>query len=327
VHWKEVKGAKGYALRLTTLSDTGEEGDIAFDDPNLEPGLDYSPGPEMQVNIFRDQLNPGPGTGIVGYFWNIVAIGPEGLRGLGGENHAFAFWIWPEEPSLLEPSPDATDVGYEDTIFAFSSPYTPSGKYQVMVFAPVNWASVPVIPGNPGGITTFGPASLGISNLQPSTLYQWAVRAHSDLPWGADALYPWSELRNFWTKSKPPEPPETPTVVFEAWDGSFGVMLCFFTAVAGADHYRVEAQEIDTSDLSTPIGPTQAFDFSVPVLASYTEYVAQSLGPIPAKFFVVGLDNTQTLHAYRWRVQACNGPACSAFSDWAKWGEVFPWPF
>src|SRR5262249_14439304 len=160
-----------------------------------------------------------------------VAFGPEGLRGLGDDDFGFFFFIWPDAPDLLQPDFNAQDVEYEDTVFAFQSPFTPSGRYRVVVFAPVDWASDMVIPGNPGGITSFGPLALGVSNLKPSHLYQWFVRAHSDLPWGVDDAYPWSDLRNFVTRSKPPPAPPTPPVVLEAFDGSIGVMLCMFTPV------------------------------------------------------------------------------------------------
>src|SRR5262249_44412699 len=150
----------------------------------------------------------------------------------------------------------------------------------------------------------------------------------SDLPWGVDDAYPWSDLRNFVTRSKPPPAPPTPPVVLEAFDGSIGVMLCMFTPVADADHYKIQVQELDPSDLSTLTGWENSYDFPATQVVSYTEYVFQTLGgsklPPGTNLFIIGLEDAGAMHAYQWRVQACDGPSCSAWSEWGKWGEVFP---
>jgi hypothetical protein len=47
----------------------------------------------------------------------------------------------------------------------------------------------------------------------------------------------------------------------------------------------------------------------------------------PPPYLFVGLGNTSLLSAYRWQVSACNAGACSPWSNYGRWAEVFPWPW
>jgi hypothetical protein len=161
----------------------------------------------------------------------------------------------------------------------------------------------------------------------------WSVRArsallvddnpnHSVIDWA----YPWSHCHTYATKPKPPEEPPTPEVVEGVWLGDWGVMLCFFKPSPGADHDLIEVEEVDPFDLTLSVGPLQSFDFILADVLAFTTQFKQWLGfDIP--WLVTGVEGTVPLHAYRWRVRACNGNTCSPWSIWSFWSEIFPVPY
>jgi len=341
VSWKDVTKAEAYTLQFMNFGDNTTDPDgIAWKDKVLHQQQ------SGYVIFDGEALQPKPSVGVTGYWWKATAIGPEGLPGLDDGTPGRRCYVLPDAPQLLEP-PQATidDPGdYGNIAFRFTSAYTPSGEYHVLaVWGPPVGGATPIISGNPGGISQFGPSTLGLSGLKPSTAYQWDVRAHSDIPdsaGGVNWAYPRSEMRLYVTKPPQPPPPQTPWVWDWFFAGSAGLLMCVFGVVPDADTYQIEAQQVVGSvDANSPdwyvtLGALQPFTFHVPELESYTEDVNQWLlandptGPaLPPSVYAAGLDNTQAGLSYRWHVKACAGNICSPYSQWAKWHEFFPWPF
>jgi hypothetical protein len=329
--WKHVVNAEGYRITLWERSDdvVGIQAKV-YDEPVPRNNSDPD---QQQETVSRTALNPHEG--IVGYSWNVTAIGPEKLAGLGDEN-LLPLYIYPDAPVLVYPGPDAVGISYGENVFGIKNSFTPSGTYVVRFqagscAAPTGQSNYSIVQADPGEETTFG------VEVPAGSTQNWSVRARSALMIEntnhpvIDWAYPWSDCQTYTAKAKPVEEPMVPEVFGEGiggLQGSWGVMLGMFKASPGANHYIIVAEEVDLNDLTFVVGPEQQFDLSLSAIQAFTTEVEQAIGvEIPAPWLVIGLSGTDPLHAYRWKVRACNDDVCSAFSGYGYWAEYFNPPF
>jgi IgA Peptidase M64 len=328
VPFAHVEAAKEYHLTVRRLDEAGNQQEMVWDE-----FLPREDDPSGQVGVVvLEVLGYGPGT--LGYACSVVAIGPEGLAGLGGENDSFAF-IWPGQPELIAPAAGSTDVSPDPAPnrFAFSHWYSPTGEWLIEFAGDgncMNPIAADVVAGTPGStIATAGPP------LPSNSPLSWRVRALSN-HWIGQS-YPWSVCSTFKTAPPPVPPPDTPTVL-NGWYGAMGVMLCMFGAVDNVGTYEVEAAEIafdagsgEPPDPAVVLASFGPFTFTDDQVSTYTQSVVDQLTgssfSVPSGFRLIGLSGTEPLHAYKWRIRACNQTGCSQFSEWAQFAEIYPWPW
>jgi hypothetical protein len=324
VAWYDVENAEAYYLQLTNFGDSTTDPDgIAYKDKVFyEHQYGYL--------LFGGDLQPKPSVGVTGYWWKATALGPEGLLGLDDGTPGRRCYVLPDAPELLEPAPAGIDDpgDYGDIAFTFASAYTPSGNYRVVcVWGPPVSGAHPDVPGNPGGITQFGPSALGQSGLEPNTSYQWMVKAQSGIPKAAGGVawaYPFSEMRTYVTKpfSQPLPAPQLITFT-EPWLLSTGFIA--FERVPGAFHYEAEWYGVDPADDQTAIGPLESNppkDNSL--LATETNGAENATGlTAPWNVFVMLLDGTDPNLHYRVQVRACAG-TCGQPSPWGLYHPLSP---
>jgi hypothetical protein len=300
---------------------------VAFDKP-LEP-TEYGPGPEHWIGVMADDLDPGPGIGVTGYWWNVTAIGPEKLPGLG-KPPGRQFWIRPEMLTLVNPAPGATDVDYENPPpFEFTNGYTPSGQYRVFFEMLVGAA-----PGSEEiliSATSDDTASFELPfvlNPGGTTDYWWGAIAHSDL-WINDPYYKVAHLwgtnpAHFDTKAEPPPPAPQFVGVESIPAGTLLSAVIAFYLVAGATHYKAEAFPVDPIEQQTPIGPTQSWDKSkIELTNTDTPFVGQATGiPLPAGGRWMLLEGTDPAGWYQCRIRACKNGNCGPFNDWGLYWQI-----
>jgi Zn-dependent metalloprotease len=325
LHWGKVDAATEYHLYLRPWDETTGPGGNALLPKVLVDPAHPPQHPQIKIRTDQDDMQPPPGVGVEGYRWDAWAIGPEDLKGLSTDDvfhKTHLDLIEPDVPVPINPPKDGTGVEPANLAFSFTSEYTPSGKYRVQLQGQNLHEAT--IPGNPGAETSFGLGALGVSpsSVQQGTTYQWRVRAFSEHV-DIDDLYAWGPWWKFTTAA--PKPPPVPAVIPELYEEYTGVILCAFTDVDGADNYRFEVQQFNQGQ---PVGPIQPLTFDRDVVVAYTEQTAQTLNTvIPAPWLIAGFSNTYPLQVYRWRVKACAGDLCSAFSQDGQWSQIGTWPW
>ncbi len=161
--WKGVKQAEAYRVRVMSFHDVSAPApeQVALE-KELHPATDYDPT-ASEIDFMADEsaLDPPPAVGMIAYSWNAIAVGPEDLE--SPFDWTWYFVIWPDPPNLTAPAQSATGLDYRNINFAFTSPYSPSGKYRVTLSDGVTTHDV-VITGHPGGTTKFGIDAFGQAN-------------------------------------------------------------------------------------------------------------------------------------------------------------------
>ncbi len=300
--WKSVKKAEAYRVRVMSVNDPSAPAppQVALE-KELHPSTDYdATASEIDFMVDGSALDPPPGVGLIGYSWKVIAVGPEGLES-PSDAWTWSFCIWPDPPNLTAPAPPATDIDYQETInFAFTSLYSPSGKYHATLSDGVTTHDA-VFPGDPGGTTLFGLSLFGLNELKPNTAYTWKARAHTDAP--VDSAYPWSQTAGLTTKGPPvaaapaaPNPlcptggEQIPgTSVYYAW-----------SEVPGAQQYEFL------------ISPPPYFSNSGDFTYNLNDFESTDNGRIVLS---LGYDPLQVNTQYQWMVKAnVNG----VWSDWSS---------
>jgi hypothetical protein len=272
--------------------------------------------------IFDGQaLQPKPSVGVTGYWWKATAVGPEGLPGLDDGTPGRRCYVLPDVPELLEPPWATIDApgDYGDITFKFTSSYSPSGKYRLtMVWGPPVGGGHPVIPGNPGGISQFAPSAVGLSGLKPGRVYQWMLKAYSDIPKSAGGVswaYPLSEMRNYVTRSQPPPPPPAPVLIEFIIPLVLPSHVVAFERVPGAFRYQAEAFRVEADD-QTMIPPVLPFERDDDEISQDITTVESATGQnVPFNVYWMILDGTDPSVHYKVRVRACAG-TCGQFSNY-----------
>ncbi len=337
VDWGWVTGAVEYHLtpfaRPTTTGPPGSEAlDLSIpvkDDPN-----DHN----WAVNVRTDKENftPPPGIGVVGYSVEMFALGPEDLTGLSssevfGPNQVIDL-IEPDEPTVIAPDNQASGIHPDELIFSFTSEYTPSGKYRVLLEGLLPGGSVhaATIAGNPGAETTFDLATFGLveSDLLAEKPYLWRVRAFADEP-DLDAAYAALAWGPKWWFTTAPAPPNWPSFVEE----HCAELPCIFDRLfptPGATQYDWEYQEIPVGTLD-PSAPTTTGNL---MKVTWLETDLQEQTSLYESLTGVSLPNGQAAvplpetvcdqlnFAYRGRFRLCKSANCSKFTEWFMfWGD------
>lgn len=327
--FKHVDGAVSYEFSARRIDDNGHVQEIVWEEPVPSlPGVD-----EQAVQV--DLATLGVGTGTLGYAWNIRAVGPEGIYGLEGDAHHAV--IFPGKPALVSPANGAPSVPFEpfEGRYQFDHWYSPQGTYLVKVYwlsdQPIIETDSFMVNANPSG------SHSGAGNhLMSGSKHSWRVRAHSTA--GPTALYPWSDLASFYTAPKVKPIPAAPTAL-DGWSGSFGVLLCFFTAEEWAETYQFDVFQVqwdplagippDPDDVIASFGPysftnQQVVDYTLDVESKLSGY---QLAAPPGDMRIVGFSGVSPFQAYKWHVRACNSSGCSTDSNWAMFYETLPWPW
>jgi len=159
------------------------------------------------------------------------------------------------------------------------------------------------------------------SALEPGSSYSWSVHPFQyDVCPGPTKD---SQCRRFTTESQPPEVPQTMDYFF----GTIGVMLAVFSASDGADTYDLEICQGAPCPGGTLVYGPATWGVNALIQERNDTFVdaTGSLPPPGTTWFFVRIFGTQASNAYFYRVRACTGNLCSAWSESGQWDETLPW--
>lgn len=255
--------------------------------------------------------------------WEVVAIGPGGLRGHLGYMTGGSYTYNGSIPSLRFTNDDHADGAYDQhdvveieaglhvapyglvhlllTDLASGSSRTITTSFGSTAGArhfSLDLDSEHVVPGDYGVAVETDPARRGLVTCEPGVIQTTLHVTSTD------------------------QPPDVPTV----WDGGHGYLgyiLAIFSAESGATSYQAEVRQ------GSAQGPLVGeFDWPLAVLVQARQEIRDLGYTIPDSAWIGRILGTDPGQDYFYRVRACNPVGCSDWSTWGQWGEqLFPWPW
>jgi Thermolysin metallopeptidase, alpha-helical domain len=199
--WSSVPHAEGYRVLVSEmfgkLGEQCQKGALVYDNVH-----DAVPDSDVQTAKLYTISGPTSGNDVIGYTWEVQAIGPEGLPGV--QFHDWYYYVKPTipQPLILE----QTFTQGDEIIVSWESQMAHGGGFVVNLYDGSGCDGSPVASEVIQG-SSMGTTSVELSHLSLNTWYSWKVRPFAYD--GCSQTKLWSQCAKVKVKKKVTAP--TPT--------------------------------------------------------------------------------------------------------------------